>query len=93
MMKVVAAVDPRETPVESGLVFVMPGAVLGEYAFAIGSDDGMKIWTMVRSRVLSQYRRIAAGTMDGDRARFALELRHEFRGECWLRVNAESREK
>ena len=53
-MEVVALVHAGETPVETGLVFVMSGAEFGEVTFPVGSDDGVEVRASGRAGDLSE---------------------------------------
>ena len=54
IVEVVALVHAGESPVETGLVFVMTGAEFGEVTFSIRSDDGVEVWAGCRAGDLSE---------------------------------------
>ena len=47
MVKIIATVDARIAPIDTGLVFVMARAVFCQYAFSIGSLN----WVQVRPKI------------------------------------------
>ena len=66
----VASIDAGESPVESGLVFVMPRAELGEFAFPFRVGDGVEVGTEIRLCVLGDERDIDPVTGDRNCAGF-----------------------
>ncbi len=54
IVEVVALVHAGESPVETGLVFVMTGAEFGEVTFSIRGDDGVKVGAGGRAGDLSK---------------------------------------
>ena len=68
-MEVVASVDTREAPVDTGLVLVMARAVLGEDTAAVGRGDRMQVGTPIGLRVLRDDRRGRPGPIHRDRSR------------------------
>ena len=74
MMEVVATVDAGEPPVKPGLVLVMAGAVLGENALAIRSNDRVDVRAEVRPCVLRENRCSLPGANDRDGALVVIEI-------------------
>lgn len=65
-MEVVAAVHTSKAPVKTGLMFVVSGAKFGKRAFAIGSNDGVKVGSRRRGSDLGENLRVTA--VDRDQA-------------------------
>ena len=55
-MKIISAIYSSESPVEPGLMLVVPGTVLSEHSFPIGGDNRVKIGAKVVPRVLLEKR-------------------------------------
>ena len=66
IVEVVALVHAGESPVETGLVFVMTGAKFGEFTFSIRGDDGVKVWAGGRAGDLGKNGFRSGLAVDGD---------------------------
>ena len=75
IVKIVAPVHAGEPPVDAGLMLVMPGAILGEYALAIRPGDRVQVRPMIGGGVLGDHRLGQAVAVNGDRAGLLVELR------------------
>jgi len=67
--EIVATVDARQTPVDTGLMLVVAGTVFREHAFAIGRNDGVQVGAKIGTGVLREDRRGDAVAEDRERLR------------------------
>ena len=56
VVKIISAIYSSESPVEPGLMLVVPGTVLSEYSFPIGGDNRVKVGAKVILRILLEKR-------------------------------------